>query len=146
MFLKHQQVNWVMMVIQALVYLAFSWVPHSPYSSRSCSSSLLMIFPKALFKKMTRELFDIWKEKMGQPWSKPSQGRKTTLWGSPWKCRFHGTPSARGVRDLLTTASTPAQATHSDKARFQRLITGSGARAMLRKWGKGCRSDFLDFI
>ena len=44
--------------------------------------------------------------------------------------------------DLLTTASTPAQATHGDKARFKGVDVRSGARAMLRKWGKRAADRF----
>ena len=54
-------------------------------------------------------------------------------------------PFSHVGRDLLTTASTPAQATHGDKARFKDADLSSGARAMLRKWGKRAADRFLRF-
>ena len=47
--------------------------------------------------------------------------------------------------DLLTPASTPVQATHGDKARFKGADMRSGARAMLRKWGKRAADRFHRF-
>lgn len=47
--------------------------------------------------------------------------------------------------DLLTSASTPAQVTHGDKARFNGADLRSGAKAMLRKWGKRAADRFHRF-
>ena len=48
--------------------------------------------------------------------------------------------------DLLTPASTPAQATHGDKARFKGADMRSGARTMLRKWRKRASDRFNRFL
>ena len=47
--------------------------------------------------------------------------------------------------DLLTPASTPAQATHGDKARFKGADVRSGVRAMLTKWEKRAADRFHRF-
>ena len=47
--------------------------------------------------------------------------------------------------DLLTSASTPAQVTHGDKARFTGADLRSGAKALLRKWGKRAADRFHRF-
>ena len=47
--------------------------------------------------------------------------------------------------DLLTPASTPVQATHGDKARFNGADLRSGAKMMLREWGKRAADRFHRF-
>ena len=47
--------------------------------------------------------------------------------------------------DLLTPSSSPAQATHGDKARLKGADMRSGDRAMIRKWGKRATERFHRF-
>ena len=48
--------------------------------------------------------------------------------------------------DLLTPASTPAQVTHGDKARFKGADMRSRERTMLRKWKKRAADRFHRFL
>ena len=47
--------------------------------------------------------------------------------------------------DLLTPSSSPAQATHGDKARLKGADVRSGDTAMIRKWGKRATERFHRF-
>ena len=64
--LKHQQANGVMTETQALVCLTFHPRSHVHSCSSRSSSSSLLTSPEAVFKKMTRDLFGIWKEEISQ--------------------------------------------------------------------------------
>ena len=64
--LKHQQASGVMTETQALLCLTFHPRSHVHSCSSRSSSSSLLTSSEAVFKKMTRYLFGLWKEEISQ--------------------------------------------------------------------------------
>ena len=113
-------------------------------SFRSFSLSSPLTSSKTFLKDMSRECFDIWKEKIRQAGPRPPRAGKHPYSIDQGSANFMRAFSCMGP-DLLTSASTPAQVTHGDKARFNGADLRSGAKAMLRKWGKRAADRFHRF-